>query len=96
MVLQCPRCGSKNVVKVGQYGTFLAWGFGGTVGLALIGAAYFVFMPLIPFWWVGCLAWYLRHPLLECDDCHLEWDPHRPPSLAVGNKNETLPRTGKR
>jgi len=82
MRLECPKCGSKKVVKIGQYGKFLAWGFGGTVVLGAIGIAYFIAMAVLPLWWVLCLGWYLRHPLLECDKCHLEWDPHRPPAAA--------------
>jgi hypothetical protein len=77
VALKCPQCGSHRIVPVGQYDKFIYWSLGGTVA---VGAAGF-FLPLLwfllPIWWLGCLLFYVKRPLAECDECHHQWNPRR-------------------
>lgn len=77
MKLQCPKCGSRKVVPVGQYDKYIYGSLSGSLALGIAG----IFLPplwfLIPFWLLGCLLIYTKNPLAECEECHHQWNPRR-------------------
>jgi len=94
--INCPRCGSSKVVRVGQYGKFIGWLFGGIA--VLIVAGFVTGLPLwffAPFWGLFALGTYIKNPLLECDSCHLEWDPKKPPVIEKKKSGSSAKKSGK-
>ncbi|MDI6632142.1 MAG: hypothetical protein AB1507_00620 [Bacillota bacterium] len=78
MIMRCPRCGSTRIVPVGQYDKLIYFGLAGTIVLGFAGFRLPIFWLLLPFWWLGCLLFYVKRPLAACDECNHQWNPRKP------------------
>jgi hypothetical protein len=78
----CPRCTSQRVITIGP-GAIAGGLFGSSGCLILVG---FVFPPLwlmVPILWLMAFFGLFGKRRLFCQDCHLNWNPKRPPSFPV-------------